>query len=57
MQEARNLRALREMTPLLGSDAPLPELYEGTGFQVTLSLFPLLRHDIPSTYPFCPTSP
>jgi pre-mRNA-splicing factor CDC5/CEF1 len=35
MQEARNLRALRDMTPLVGSDAPLPELYEGTGFQGT----------------------
>jgi pre-mRNA-splicing factor CDC5/CEF1 len=34
MQEARNLRRLREMTPLLDSqsDAELPELYEGTGF-------------------------
>lgn len=31
MQEARNLRAIREMTPLLGND--LPELYEGTGFE------------------------
>jgi pre-mRNA-splicing factor CDC5/CEF1 len=30
MQEARNLRALREMTPLNAED--LPELYEGTGF-------------------------
>ena len=30
MQEARNLRVLREMTPLLGKD--LPELQEGTGF-------------------------
>ena len=31
MQEARNLRVLREMTPLLGKD--LPELQEGTGFE------------------------
>lgn len=31
MQEARNLRVLREMTPLSGKE--LPELYEGTGFE------------------------
>eukprot|EP01034_Spumella_vulgaris_P022589 gene22589-28724_t len=31
MQEARNLRVLREMTPLLGGD--VPEMYEGTGFE------------------------
>jgi pre-mRNA-splicing factor CDC5/CEF1 len=31
MQEARNLRALREMTPLTTTE--LPELYEGTGFE------------------------
>lgn len=31
MQEAKNLRVLREMTPLLGKD--LPELQEGTGFE------------------------
>jgi pre-mRNA-splicing factor CDC5/CEF1 len=31
MQEARNQRVLRDMTPLLGKD--LPELYEGTGFE------------------------
>ena len=30
MQEARNARALRDMTPLSGEE--LPELYEGTGF-------------------------
>jgi pre-mRNA-splicing factor CDC5/CEF1 len=30
MQEAKNLRALREMTPLTQQE--LPELYEGTGF-------------------------
>jgi pre-mRNA-splicing factor CDC5/CEF1 len=30
MQEARNLRKLREMTPMTGED--LPELEEGTGF-------------------------
>lgn len=30
MQEAKNLRALREMTPL--NQQELPELYEGTGF-------------------------
>lgn len=30
MQEAKNLRALREMTPLVAQE--LPELYEGTGF-------------------------
>ena len=29
MQEARNHRAMRDMTPLAGED--LPELYEGTG--------------------------
>lgn len=32
MQEARNLRAIRDMTPLSGSGEDLPELYEGTGF-------------------------
>lgn len=34
MQEAKNLRILREMTPLLDGqrDSDLPELYEGTGF-------------------------
>jgi pre-mRNA-splicing factor CDC5/CEF1 len=31
MQEARNLRALREMAPLSGDE--LPELLEGTGFE------------------------
>jgi pre-mRNA-splicing factor CDC5/CEF1 len=31
MQEARNLRVLREMTPLLGGD--VPQMYEGTGFE------------------------
>jgi pre-mRNA-splicing factor CDC5/CEF1 len=31
MQEARNLRALNKMTPLMSQE--LPELYEGTGFQ------------------------
>jgi pre-mRNA-splicing factor CDC5/CEF1 len=31
MQEAKNLRVLREMTPLAGPQE-LPELYEGTGF-------------------------
>jgi pre-mRNA-splicing factor CDC5/CEF1 len=32
MQEARNHRAMREMTPLFGDEQELPELYEGTGF-------------------------
>jgi pre-mRNA-splicing factor CDC5/CEF1 len=32
MQEARNQRALREMTPLFGEEKHLPELHEGTGF-------------------------
>lgn len=33
MQEARNQRALREMTPLFGEEPQdLPEMYEGTGY-------------------------
>lgn len=32
MQEARNQRAMREMTPLFGEVQDLPELYEGTGY-------------------------
>lgn len=33
MQEARNLRALRDVTPLFGEqEQDLPELYEGTGY-------------------------
>ena len=55
MQEARNLLALRDMTPFSEkqlSAAGLPELYEGTGFggqyipvctRFTTVDFPLLR--------------
>lgn len=32
MQEARNHRAMREMTPLFGEAQDLPELFEGTGY-------------------------
>ena len=33
MQEARNQRAMRDVTCLMDADTPLPVLFEGTGFQ------------------------
>ena len=36
LQEARNLRLLRDMTPLADNDTPLPDLELGTGFEGVL---------------------